>query len=121
MDCWVINWGGSSRDLGRLGWQSCLSVKPMSLSSKWGSSAVVLRGLMIAVLRGHGLVSVVTSQDIGCNEDLLLVWGVPLVSKGRCTKELVEFRGWGCHNDTRLCHNSRGQGLAKRVGRDLVL
>ena len=69
----VINRSGGLRDLGGLGWWSWLSVEPIPLSSKWGSSAVILRSLTIAVLRGRGLVSVVTSQGVGCNEDLLLV------------------------------------------------
>ena len=56
--------------------------EPISLSSKWGLSAIILRSLMITVLCRRGSVPVVTSQGVGCNEDLLLVEDVPLVSKG---------------------------------------
>ena len=83
MDGQVTNWGGG---LGYLGWfcgQGRLSVdEPVPLSSKWGSSAVVLRSLTISVLHGCRLVPVVTSQGVGCNEDLLLVWGILWFPKG---------------------------------------
>ena len=95
-------------------------MKPMSLPSKWGLSAVVLRVLSIPVLRGCRSVFVVTSQGVGCNEDLLLVKDVPLVSKGQCMRESAEFRGSECHSDTCLCRNNRGQGLVKHAGEDLV-
>ena len=72
------------------------------------------------VLHGRESVSVVTSQGVGCNEDLLLVEGVPLVSKGRCMRELVGFRGLECHSDTRLCHSNKGLRLVRRAGGDLI-
>ena len=96
-------------------------MKPMSLSSKWGSSAVVLQSLTMTVLHGCGLVSVVTSQGVGCNGGLLLVKGVPLVSKGRCMRESAEFWESGCHSNTCLCRNSKGLRLVRRTGGDLVL
>ena len=62
----------------------------------------------------------VTSQGVGCNGDLLLVKGVPLVFKGQCMRESAEFWGSECHNDTHLCHSNRGLKLGRRAGGDLV-
>ena len=74
MDSGVVNWGGGSSYLGWFRRWGNLSVdEPVSLSSKWGLSAVILRSLTVAVLCRQGSVPVVTSQGIGCNGDLLLV------------------------------------------------
>ena len=67
------------------------------------------------------MVPVMTSQGVGCNEDLLLVWGDPLVSIGLYRRGLVGSQGLGCHSDTCLCCRNRGLRLVRHADRDLNL